>query len=656
MGGIVAKVHGRQTEEQTLDKVNSTVWKVVPASDDLWKKMISEGTFEDTKPLSDAEKAQLLELRTILEDTVGQKILGAFAKSKQTHTPFFCWAEILEYKEIPTAEYRRGMALHLYSKYVKDKAVLQITGVDPAEIARIGEAISKVKAGGDERANILTVNLFDKLLHQCFMNIYYNTFVPFVATEDYAELVKTLRSTYNRVVISDFEYISRLGEGGFGRVMHVKKKSTGKDLAMKVQLKTGMTSCYRDDLTRIDHERRVLSCMHHPFIVGIHYAFQTETLAIMVLDLVTGGDLLMALKTSNHGRLEEIRVQFYAAEIILALRHLHSLGLMYRDLKPGNVLLCDDGHIKLADMGGVAKFANGTCLDSPSSSLADKKKVYVEIGHGKTLGDTTTPTSAEMPLSEVHRRRSIMGTHGYMAPEMVVHPKNRHASRTKGYGAAVDFWSLGVMMFKLLTGARPFTDDNFQKFVDAHSCPQEQSKVVYQELVNNLPFPAYMGESARSVIKGLLREDVQRLGSTPALMVELQKHSFFSNIDWNRLSVRNMIPPHIEQHELITLPQYKNFDDIMCSFEEDEFGTPNEEKAKMWRTLPTPEDDKAAFSDWDFVSMHTLKIELGIANECEEYDRNFKVRQLMGEPEKETHALSLTRVSSLTKSLTRIKF
>jgi serine/threonine protein kinase len=87
--------------------------------------------------------------------------------------------------------------------------------------------------------------------------------------------------------------------------------------------------------------RRVLAATHHPFIVGMNYAFQTDALAVLVLDLVTGGDLQQAMNESRGRRLDERRVQFYTAEIILALNHLHDLGLMYRDLKPCNVLLCE---------------------------------------------------------------------------------------------------------------------------------------------------------------------------------------------------------------------------------------------------------------------------------------------------------------------------
>ncbi|CAN0426163.1 unnamed protein product, partial [Discosporangium mesarthrocarpum] len=137
-----------------------------------------------------------------------------------------------------------------------------------------------------------------------------------------------------KVSTHDFVYMERIGEGGFGRVIHVKKKTTGVHYAMKIQLKTALLDTFNDDPTRIDHERRVFSVTHHPFIVGMDYAFQTPVLCFMLLELITGGDLQQeVLNQTKDGMMSEARVQFYSAEIILALAHLHDLGLMYRDLK-----------------------------------------------------------------------------------------------------------------------------------------------------------------------------------------------------------------------------------------------------------------------------------------------------------------------------------
>jgi serine/threonine protein kinase len=125
---------------------------------------------------------------------------------------------------------------------------------------------------------------------------------------------------------------------------------------MKTQLKSALVETYSDNPSRLDSEKTVFAVCHHPFIIDMDYAFQTEGHAILVLGLATAGDLQEAIDNAPENRLEENRVVFYAAEIALALAHLHDLHLMYRDLKPCNVLLNEDGNIKLADMGGVADF------------------------------------------------------------------------------------------------------------------------------------------------------------------------------------------------------------------------------------------------------------------------------------------------------------
>ncbi|CAM9706903.1 unnamed protein product [Heterosigma akashiwo] len=191
-----------------------------------------------------------------------------------------------------------------------------------------------------------------------------------------------------------------LGAGAFGRVVHVRKKSTGNHYAMKIQIKRDLVANFRDDLTKLENEKTVFAACNHPFILDMHYAFQTELYCVLVLRLVTAGNLQDAIDESALGRLGEEQARFYTAEVALALFHLHDMGLMYRDLKPRNVLLNQDGHVLLADMGGVGDFAGSV--------------------FSKTLKKANTKlTTSSKGLSTNWRRISIIGTKGYMAPEVV---------------------------------------------------------------------------------------------------------------------------------------------------------------------------------------------------------------------------------------------
>ena len=148
---------------------------------------------------------------------------------------------------------------------------------------------------------------------------------------------------------------------------HARKKSTGRHYAMKIQLKTGLLGEHRGDLSKLAGEKVIFQACNHPYIVDMDYSFTTEHYAIIVLALVRGGDLAHLIKQSKDRQVPEEQVVLYAAEIALALNHLHEMGLLYRDLKPSNVLLTETGHVKLADMG----LAGGMDLNDPTK-LAHK--------------------------------------------------------------------------------------------------------------------------------------------------------------------------------------------------------------------------------------------------------------------------------------------
>lgn len=202
---------------------------------------------------------------------------------------------------------------------------------------------------------------------------------------------------------SHFELLKVLGQGSFGKVFLVRK-ITGTDsgtlYAMKVLKKATLKV---RDRVRTKMERNILVEVNHPFIVKMHYAFQTEGKLYLILDFLRGGDLFTRL--SKEVMFTEEDVKFYLAELALALDHLHSLGIIYRDLKPENILLDAKGHLKLTDFG-------------LSKESLDNSKTY-----------------------------SFCGTVEYMAPEVV----NR-----KGHTTAADWWSFGVLMYELLTGSLPF--------------------------------------------------------------------------------------------------------------------------------------------------------------------------------------------------------
>lgn len=279
----------------------------------------------------------------------------------------------------------------------------------------------------------------------------------------------------------DFELKKVLGKGGYGKVFQVRK-TTGKDantiFAMKVLKKASIVRNQKDTAhTRA--ERNILEAVKHPFIVELVYAFQTGGKLYLILEYLSGGELFMHLE--REGIFLEDTTCFYLCEIILALEHLHALGIIYRDLKPENVLLDAKGHVKLTDFG--------LC------------KEHIQEG-------IVTHT--------------FCGTIEYMAPEILTR---------SGHGKAVDWWSLGALMFDMLTGLPPFTAENRKKTIETI-------------LKGKLNLPAYLTPEARDLIRRLMKRQVsQRLGSGPADGAEVRTHAFFKNVNWEDVFHRRLDPP-----------------------------------------------------------------------------------------------------------------
>ncbi|KAM6186479.1 ribosomal protein S6 kinase alpha-2 isoform 1-T1 [Rhynchocyon petersi] len=278
---------------------------------------------------------------------------------------------------------------------------------------------------------------------------------------------------------SQFELLKVLGQGSYGKVFLVRKvkaSDAGQLYAMKVLKKATLKV---RDRVRSKMERDILAEVNHPFIVKLHYAFQTEGKLYLILDFLRGGDLFTRL--SKEVMFTEEDVKFYLAELALALDHLHGLGIIYRDLKPENILLDEEGHIKITDFG-LSKEA---------------------IDHDK-------------------RAYSFCGTIEYMAPEVV--------SR-RGHTQSADWWSFGVLMFEMLTGSLPFQGKD----------RKETMALILKAKLGMPQFLSGEAQSLlRALFK---RNPCNRLGAGLDGVEEIKRHPFFMTIDWNKLYRKEIKPP-----------------------------------------------------------------------------------------------------------------
>ncbi|KAF6115925.1 ribosomal protein S6 kinase A2 [Phyllostomus discolor] len=278
---------------------------------------------------------------------------------------------------------------------------------------------------------------------------------------------------------SQFELLKVLGQGSYGKVFLVRKVAgpdAGQLYAMKVLKKATLKV---RDRVRSKMERDILAEVNHPFIVKLHYAFQTEGKLYLILDFLRGGDLFTRL--SKEVMFTEEDVKFYLAELALALDHLHGLGIIYRDLKPENILLDEEGHVKITDFG-LSKEA---------------------VDHDK-------------------RAYSFCGTIEYMAPEVV----NR-----RGHTQSADWWSFGVLMFEMLTGSLPFQGKD----------RKETMALILKAKLGMPQFLSAEAQSLlRALFK---RNPCNRLGAGSDGVEEIKRHPFFVTIDWNKLYRKEIKPP-----------------------------------------------------------------------------------------------------------------
>ncbi|OCF58770.1 AGC/AKT protein kinase [Kwoniella mangroviensis CBS 10435] len=278
------------------------------------------------------------------------------------------------------------------------------------------------------------------------------------------------------LTIDSFELLKVIGKGSFGKVMQVRKRDTLRIYALKTIRKAHIVS--RSEVTHTLAERTVLAQVNCPFIVPLKFSFQSTEKLYLVLAFVNGGELFHHLQ--REGKFNETRSRFYAAELLLALEHLHGFNVIYRDLKPENILLDYSGNIALCDFG--------LCKLNMSAS------------------DTTN---------------TFCGTPEYLAPELL----SGH-----GYTKCVDWWTLGVLLYEMLTGLPPFYDENTNE--------------MYRKILSDpLRFPDSMGSEARSLLTQLLNRDpARRLGVNGAQ--EIKDHPFFAkHIKFQKLWNKQIQPP-----------------------------------------------------------------------------------------------------------------
>ncbi|XP_041819213.1 protein kinase C epsilon type-like [Chelmon rostratus] len=313
-----------------------------------------------------------------------------------------------------------------------------------------------------------------------------------------------------RRTLKDFNFIKVLGKGSFGKVMLAELKGSEEVYAVKVLKKDVILQ--DDDVDCTMTEKRILAlARRHPYLTQLYCCFQTRDRLFFVMEYVNGGDLMFQIQRSR--KFDEPRSRFYAAEVTSALMFLHRNGVIYRDLKLDNILLDAEGHCKLADFG--------MCKE------------------GIMNGVTTT---------------TFCGTPDYIAPEIL---------QELEYGASVDWWALGVLMYEMMAGQPPFEADNEDDLFES---------ILHDDVL----YPVWLSKEAVSILRAFMTKNpAKRLGCVVNQGCEeaIKTHAFFREIDWVLLEQRKVKPPF--KPRIKTKRDVNNFDQDFTK--EDPVLTPTDE-------------------------------------------------------------------------------
>lgn len=317
---------------------------------------------------------------------------------------------------------------------------------------------------------------------------------------------------FSNLKLADFNIIDTLGVGGFGRVELVQLKSDEtKTFAMKILKKRHIVDTRQQE--HIRSEKQIMQEAHSDFIVRLYRTFKDRKYLYMLMEACLGGELWTILR--DRGSFEDSTTRFYTACVVEAFAYLHSKGIIYRDLKPENLILDHRGYAKLVDFGFAKK-----------------------IGFGK-------------------KTWTFCGTPEYVAPEIILN---------KGHDISADYWSLGILMYELLTGSPPFSGPD----------PMKTYNIILRG-IDMIEFPKKITKNAGNLIKKLCRDNPsERLGNLKYGVKDIQKHKWFEGFNWEGLRKGTLTPPIIP--DVASPIDTSNFD----SFPED-----NED--------PPPDDN----SGWD---------------------------------------------------------
>lgn len=539
---------------------------------------------------------KLYEIRYILDGALSYCAIRRFAVAFGEEYLLDCWDEILKWKSVCKNTNISGYSIHkdalaLFQKYVDNTEFCKLLGASTSKASELGmykcfrhfkldhckaQEVPSVDSPARNNRCSFPVDGLDWLLREILHNIYtkiglridaiksgdHMESLPSVSQSDKVDsgrpgesqlaggnmnLLLRLAQPRSSLSANDFVFHKVLGEGSFGMVALCNKKNSEVQYAMKLQELDEIKRARMDDMFDVCAESTTLQRCNHPFICKLYYAFQMNVLAVLVMEYCPYGDLSIYLRCRQAMPIDT--AINCIAELSSAVIYLHQNGIIHKDIKPGNIMLGVDGHIRLTDFGAATDARHST------------------DGNAKTKdGSCNTAEERDVPRNFLNssnnyilKSNALCGTDGYMAPEIghlifMKEPERLKAMKYYYYSHAVDWWSVGATAFRLITNTKALDGKgmlsllnvyNFRDGVDAYL--QDMSAELYSKPFclfshHNLSM-AVNDEHVRSFIINTLDVNfVTRLGSGAQGVDLIRQHPMFRNIDWQKLEAKGGPP------------------------------------------------------------------------------------------------------------------